>query len=358
MKTADDFRPEELKWLIDDWFPLGHRGMDTAPEGSFKTMNGLYIAVCVASGNNYFGHEVTQGPVLLIDEETPEASVNNHLVRFSKGFGLKLEDLPIYRLHMTGFRFGRKEQLKKILKWVETIKPVFIRMDSMLAMLPTGREGIGENDSHIGETIRDDLIAILKTAGPNSCSILLSAHAKKSLGPSSIQDLMDYDMSMIVRGHGSIVGEGCDTGYIIKRISERDPTRYCIMVRPRRQAIPSGKPMLIEMKEEKYGKGWARLVEIDQRKLPPSKSAMALFPLFIVKDRHGYYESYKEDKIIRTCALINRNECREGLIELWNRRVIVQGDHVRSYVLNPLLENEVDPEYLAILRNASGKLYL
>lgn len=357
MKTLADFQPEPLEWLIDDWLPFGHRGMDTAPEGSFKTILGCWLGVCIASGNPVFGHEVTQGPVLFIDEETPQASLDNHLIRFAQGIGFKLEELPIYRVVMTGFRFGRKTEMDKLLKWIETVKPVFIRMDSMLAMLPSGRQGFSENDCHLGEAIRDDLITILNNAS-TKCSILLSAHAKKFIGGVSMNELADFDMSRIVRGHGSIVGEGCDTGFVIKKVSEQPPTRFLIQVRARRQAIPAGRPILVEIEEEKYGRGWARLKEIDSSRLPPSYFAKSLFPIFLAKNKSGDYVTYKETKIAYTCALKTKSDCKEGLLELWNKKVIVKGNFIRSYTLNPFVDQEVDADYLKHLRNSHKELYI
>ena len=108
MKTRNDFELEVPPWLIEDWFPLGHRCMDTAPEGSFKTMFGCWVAVCVASGSPVFGQPVYQGKVAIVDEETPQSSLKYHLERFSKGLGYRLKDFPIYLFSMSGFRFGSK----------------------------------------------------------------------------------------------------------------------------------------------------------------------------------------------------------------------------------------------------------
>ena len=357
MKKLEDFQPEPVEWLIDNWLPFGHRGMDTAPEGSFKTMLGCWLSVCISSGTPCFGHEVAQGTVLIIDEETPQSSLDNHLVRFAKGLGYNLENLPIHRVVMNGFRFGRKTEMDKLIKWILTVKPIFIRMDSMLAMLPGGRQGLSENDCHLGETIRDDLIAILNY-NPVRCSILLSSHSKKFIGGLSIDELTDFDMSRIVRGHGSIVGEGCDTGFVLKKISEQNPTRFLIQVRPRRQAIPASHPILVEMEEEEYGGGWARLKEIDQNCLPPSKFAKSLFPIFLYKDSHGSPIIYKESKIMYTCALKTKSECKEGLVELWNKKAIIRGDFARSYTLNPYLDKDVDRDYLEQLRNSHKELYI
>lgn len=68
-----------MQWLVDNWIPLGHRCMDCAPEGSYKTFWGCAMAVSVAAGKPFLGSSVKQGPVLIIDGETPWASLTENL---------------------------------------------------------------------------------------------------------------------------------------------------------------------------------------------------------------------------------------------------------------------------------------
>ena len=343
-KVAEDFELDPPPWLIDNWFPLGHRGMDTAPEGSFKTILGCWFAVCIASGSPIFGNPVLQGNVLIVDEETPEISLDYNLERFSQGLGFRYSDLPIYKSSMVGFRFGRKVELSKLVSLIKAVEPVFIRMDSLLAMLPGGRQSISENDCHLGETVRDDLSRIL----PPNCSLLLAAHSKKFVSELTLEDLPQYAMQSLVRGHGSIVGEGCDTGYILKKISEHpEPTRFCIITKVRRQAIPSSKIRYIEMVEQNYGEGWARLEEIPARKIPPSKEAKEIFPLFNTADGKGNY-NHSSQWILRTMAFHGKRYCRNGTEELLRRKAIVQ-TAPQNYEINEKRGSQCDPDYLRML---------
>ncbi len=356
-KTIYDFHLDPLNWLIDDFFPLGHRGMDTAPEGSFKTMFGCYMAVCIASGTPFLGHEVTQGPVLMVDEETPESSLENILNRFAKGLGYKLDDLPITRLVMTGFRFDRKTELKKILDWIEIIKPVFVRMDSMISMLPVGLQGIHENDSDLGKIIRDDLIRILN-ACDNKCSILLSAHSKKFFGTVSAESVASYNLSAIVRGHGSIVGEACDTGYVLNKINDRDPTQFLLTVHARRQAIPSKNRILLEIEEELYGKGWARLKEIDDANMPPLLSSKLLFRGFLEKNGTGGNKIYTTSDITKIFSLKSKADIYAGLQELLIRKIIIDGIKTGTYTLNTSYEKDAYQIYVDHLKKSLTQILI
>ena len=338
-KTKQDFLPEEPPWLVEDWIPLEHRCMDAAPEGSFKTMFGCWLSVCVAAGFSVFGLPVTQGPVLIIDEETPKKSLHYHLERFSRGIGSKLSKLPIYVYCMEGFRFGRKTEMDKIINIIDSIKPIFIRMDSMISMLPGGRQALGENDCHLGEIIRDDLSKIL-----NGRSILVSAHSKKAASKLNLNELVEANMQDVVRGHGSIVGEGCDTGYLIKKVSEHPkPTIFAIVTKIRRQAIPEGNIKYIEMVEETYGQGWARLEEIEMR-ASPSEMAKKFFPIFKVADRSGSF-NHSSGWIYRVYALNTKRECRQAIDELLLNKVIVE-TNPQNYEINQKRNSQCDTDYL------------
>lgn len=334
-----------MDWLIEKWFPRGHRGQVTAPEGVFKTILKCCKSVCIASGFPFLGCKVQQGPVLIVDEETPEDSLHNHLQRFAVGLGIKdWRELPITTLSMTGFRFDRKVELDKLANAIAKLQPVFITLDSLIAMLPGGRQRVVENDSHIGEIIRDEVNSMLQAS--SSPAILLAAHSKKPVADFTIEELRKSDMQSLVRGHGSIVGEGCDTGFVLKKLSEYPkPTRFAIITKARRQAIPmSGRVVFVEMKEEEYGKGWARLEEIPPESIPPSPYARQLYLLFVDGDFHCAGD------IKKNLALFSRKDILLGIHELSERSVILDGSKPQTYRLNPRLKKECASQYIAALK--------
>ena len=332
-----------IQWLIDNWLPLGHRVEDTAPEGGFKTMWGIYEAVCIASGHDILGHRVKQGEVIIVDEETPESSLDNHLQRFSLGLGFRdWKQLPITKLSFTGFRFARKTEMDKLIHIIQWVNPVLVRFDSLLAMLPSGRQGVSENDGKLGEIIRDDLNTVL--LGRPNCSTSLAVHSKKYTVDLDIDDLVKCEMQTLVRGHGSIVGEGCDTGYVLKKLSVYPkPTCFAIITKARRLAIPSSeKVTYVVLDEQSYGQGWARFREIQEDALPPSEYARALFPLFLDNDSH------KASQIKYRYALDRSSGLKRGIQELLSRKVICNCEP-QVYKLNPHRSQECNPNYLAAL---------
>jgi len=332
----------EPEWYVQDWYPVGHRIMDTAVEGSCKTMLGCWLAVCTATGKPFLGQEVQQGDVVIVDEETPHATLEDKISRFALSFGIDdWRELPIRIESMKGFRFARKTAMDWLLKIVSKLEPQLLRMDSVIAMLPGFRQGMCENDSTVGIALKDDTEKLLLFCK----NISISAHAKKNVTDMSPKQMQSTDMQAMVRGSGSIVGEAADTGIVIKKLSEYpEPTRFVLITKARRKAIPmSICNVFVELKEESYGKGRAKLERIDPIVIPPTRLARDIFSFF--KNGTGD-DSISAELIVRKAALYVKSEIRAGIEELLDRKAVIIDSEPFRYKLNPNAEDEVSQQYL------------
>lgn len=333
-----------MNWIINDWYKTGDRIETIAPEGSFKTTWGAYKAVCIASGNNCLGHRVKQGVVVIVDNETPRSSLENHLNRFSQYFGFKdYNDLPIYIYPNRSFVFDRKTELDELLKFISQKKPVYIGLDSLLSMLPLGRQrNLNENSSQLGGVLGRDLLDILNEAGDAVTD--LAVHTKKPVSDYGIEQLVHNDIQSLVRGHGSIVGQGADSCLILKKISEHPaPTRFCIVTRSRRTALPmDSKLTYIELIEQHYGHGIAHLEEIDPLSLPPLEETKQVYGM--LKDLAQ--TDVKTREIVKELALLNKVQIRQALQELGKHKAINKVKAGRSYHINPNIRIDCNKDYL------------
>lgn len=338
----------EQEWYVQDWYPMGHRIMDTAVEGNCKTMLGCWLAVCTALGKPFFGQEVQKGRVIIVDEETPATTLEDKISRFALSFDIsEWRDLPIRVESMKGFRFSRKSAMDWLLKIIakEHENPMLLRMDSVIAMLPGFRQGMVENDSSTGIALKEDLDKLLMFVK----NISISAHAKKNVCDMLPKQIRSLDMQAIVRGHGSIVGEAADTGIVIKKISEYpEPTRFVIVTKARRKAIPmSGQDIFVELEEESYGKGYARLKRIEPIALPPTKIAKDIFQFFSNGNK------ISAELMVRKAAFYTRNEVKAGVEELLERRVLIAATEAFEFCLNPLMNSECEVHYIHSLFNGN-----
>ncbi len=224
------------------------------------------------------------------------------------------------------------------------VQPIFTRFDSLISMLPLGRQGINENSSQLGGIIGRDLNQVL--AEMPGGFVQLAVHSKKEVAMKTIEELEKSQLQSIVRGHGSIVGEGADTGFILAKISEHPaPTRFAVIIKPRRSPIPAAKTtIIVEIEEEAYGKGWARLKEIPVTMLPPSQYAKDVYKVLADNQEHSSRE------IVNKLALFSKNECANGIRELLIRNVIIQSKAPQSYRLNPRRYQQCNIEYMDALK--------
>ncbi len=337
----------DQEWFIEDWYPMGHRMMDTAVEGNCKTTLGCWLAVCTALGEPFLGQKVQQGTVIIVDEESPAATLEDKISRFALSFGHKnYKELPIKIESMKGFRFARKSAMDWLLKIIskEDKEPMLLRMDSVIAMLPGFRQGMVENDSSTGIALKDDLDKLLLFVK----NISISAHAKKQVSEMLPKQMRSTDMQSIVRGHGSIVGEAADSGIVIKKISEfPEPTRFVMVTKARRKAIPmSSQDVFVELKEENYGKGWAKLERIKPIALPPTKVAKDLYQFF----NNG--NAVSAEYMTRKASFYTKVEVRNGVEELIERKVLIATENAFEFRINPNSNNQCEGHYLASLKKA------
>jgi len=338
-----NYELQEDKWRVEGMLRKGHRCLLSTLEGGCKTLLGCWIAVCIASGKPVFGMKVTPGNVLMIDEETPPETLNRRLVRFCLGLGIKREDMPnLVVMSMTGFRFGRSNA--DIIKSVKSMQPALITIDSTIACLPGGRQGKGENNAETGIAIRDNLNEMLHLS-PDS-TILTTAHSGKTrVGNFDIEDYRVASMVDLVRGHGSIVGQACDSGFALMKISEYPyPTRFVIFAKPRRDAIPMAETY-VELFEESYGNGWARLSATAPISPPPSKITKALFSLM-----NPNIEIQAKQFRNTASTLYTPSETRLGIEQLLRRGIIITTKDHFTFMINPKLTTEADQQYLKQLK--------
>jgi hypothetical protein len=348
-KTLEELMGSDnsLSWLIDGMLPEGHKGMIANLEGGCKTTILAWVAICVALGKPVFGMPTQQGKVVMIDEETPWDSFERKLNRFALGFGFnsyqEIQGLTL--LWKQGYRFSHKNT--EILEKIKKEKPVLVTIDALISCLPSGKQGLEENNSKTGIAVRDDLDKIIQAS--TSSSILIAAHSSKTtVGNFEVEDYQKAEMTELVRGHGSLVGEACDTGYGLFKISEK-PLRFVIIPKPRREPIPMNN-IYVEMKEESYGEGWARLEKIEPLSPPPSQAAIDLSTLFT----ENCNNEITAKEIRSQAATYTPSEVRLGLQQLRRRGVIITTRNNFSFKLNPELSG-IDHEYLKQLKRGKSE---
>lgn len=349
--TKKDLQPDiEKDWLIYRWFPRGHRIVVAGSAGSSKTWITLWIAVCIAAGEKVFGLPALQGPVLIVDEDTTTDVLEERLNRYVRYFGyMEYQDLPIYILSHEGIKWHPTSTL--LHDTIKAVHPVYISFESYVAMMPgEGLKGCDENSANSGRMAGKELLRAMKHC---DSTVSLTAHTTKGfekLGL-SLEEMDDSNVQMqtLVAGSVNLVGQACDTGLYIHKISEKPkPLRFAIITKARRSAIPSGSIKYIEVKEDSYGGDIAWLEQISPLSLSPSDEAKKIFKLMSNGTNfcNNKWHPVKSSKITREATLVGKTELNKGIRELLNHKVILESDVPYSWIMNKIYPYECDPIYL------------
>lgn len=342
IKTTTHTAGGQINFQTDPMSPMGRNIMWIGAEGGCKTWLNLAESVCLASGNRFLGMRTERCPVLIIDEETPTEDLEDRLYRLNSNW----RQLPITIASKEGFYFSQrnrtvledvKRKIGDTVNKLPNARNVAIRIDSVTACLGGGQQRLHENDAQAGSAIFRtcrDIRDFCKQQLGKEATITLLAHGKKVYASYDIDDLRQLEMQELVRGHGSIVGEGCDVGYVIKKIAD-NPLCGVIIPKIRRTRTPILETYF-QLKEQQYMKGEARLKQINPIPIPPSPMEVEYYLAFCMADKSdpNRPRTYKENDLMRMAASHEAEERRVALQHLKKHHVIIQVDEPFTFRIN------------------------
>ena len=288
--TSNTREPIERKPLITGFCDAGRRVLDAGSEGASKSVLAYHLADCVADGD---GAEVFNsievegkitpamravggGNVLMVDEDSPsQQDVETKLDRLALGRGFPDRTHLQYHiqvLHKTGFKFGSVHP--DLIERVRVLLPALLVIDSLVACSNRARHT--EHDPHLG---LDAAAAIdeIHEASPFT-TIWMLAHTGKGKEAWDLEDFRAAPMQQLVRGHGSVVGQVCDTGFCHCKLSEKpDPLRFVLIPKIRRDVTLAADPIYCELLEGEGSDGWARVIRVPPVTPPPTKVDIFMF---------------------------------------------------------------------------------
>lgn len=181
-----DNPPAQREWTLREWLPRATLALMSGPGGIGKSLLGQQIATAVATGDEMFGCESTQGPVIGFFCEDSNEELRRRELSIINGKGWQpsvLRDLHLQGrqgLENTLANFGPDRilvmtgLLRHIESECERIRPVLVILDNVAQMF-----GGIENDRHQVTVFCNRLTAI---AMKFNCSVLLLGHVAKAEG--------------------------------------------------------------------------------------------------------------------------------------------------------------------------------
>jgi RecA-family ATPase len=267
-KYFKKFGTEGVDWAIQDWMPDKSVVFVISPPEGYKTWILLDLAVSLASGLPFLGHQAVhkQGPVIIVQQEDSHAGIVERLsVILKSRLNLQVEmgeecimpaipDIPIFIHPSRSLRFGDKQVMADLEIAIKEVKPVCVIIDPLYSTTST--------DNYMAQAT-DDMFKLKQFRDQYGCSFVIAHHSKKNVDPNSTsredswgsqflnafleagwqirRSLQIADNEIIVRRHSKTMGNQ----KLVKLafdISTRHPMHYDVTVSDYNVAVSSGRP--------------------------------------------------------------------------------------------------------------------
>lgn len=193
LTTLEDvFQYPEPTYLINPILIEGTVSVLGAYTGIGKSILGLSIIKSALTADPLWGKYpvVKTGPVLLVDEETPQGFLRERVEKM--GFE---KSLPFFFLHFQEVRLDRDECFNVLMERIEEVKPVLVVIDSLIRVHRQKEDDAMQ---------MSQVVARLRKIANSGTTVLVIHHHKKGEGP----------LNQKLRGSSDIPG-GVDIEYAL-----------------------------------------------------------------------------------------------------------------------------------------------
>lgn len=164
-----------VDWVIDGLLTAGSLSAVVGDGGSKKTFSLLDMAVCVASGKDYWlGFPVKQGPVLFVDEESGPRRLKKRLNECLTAHFCG-PDTPLACVSLAGFDLRNPDDSAALHRMILQIGARLVIVDALVDVMPGGNE----NDT---AEIQPLMLALRHVAYQTGAAIVLIHHTNKNGG--------------------------------------------------------------------------------------------------------------------------------------------------------------------------------
>lgn len=172
LTTLDDvFEYPEPTYLIDPVLIETTVSILGAFTGTGKSITALSIMKSLLTGEPLWGkYPVAKtGPVLLVDEETPQSFLRERTSKmgFTRG-------LPLYFLHFQDVRLDRDDYFNALMEKIEEVKPILVVIDSLIRVHRAKEDDSSQMSQVIGR---------LRKIANTGTTVLAIHHHRKGEGP-------------------------------------------------------------------------------------------------------------------------------------------------------------------------------
>ncbi len=175
LSAKDMLQPQpDIVWIVKNFLAEASLSIVYADGGSLKTYSMIDMGVCVATFEKWLNHEVTQGAVLIIDEDNGPPRMLRRNGEVLRGHGAD-ENTPIYCLSSSGFDFGKDIDIEYLKLAIDVHSVKLVIIDTLINVMPGKKENAAEEINPI-------LLKLRRVAHDTGAAIVLIHHSNKAGG--------------------------------------------------------------------------------------------------------------------------------------------------------------------------------
>jgi RecA-family ATPase len=240
MKEFDfNVEVQETKWLVENLVPLSHLCFVLAQAGVGKSLLLEAMAISIIYDLPFGGMKVVGGDVLLIDQDTPEATLTKRLLNLNNA----MEGNPKHKLFvssMKGYALSGTTLQHAIMEYPSAVLTIVDSLHSVCGKL---------NPNY---TTDMNILANFKKNCINSHNSIIFNHHISQKEVLAIDDLMAGDAGHLAMGASAIIQQA-DSYYIVGATVENGRADR-LYVRPVSKSVSiPGKPMILRLLPTEIG---------------------------------------------------------------------------------------------------------
>lgn len=169
-------KPKETQWLVEPLWAAQAVGVLGGASRSFKTWLATELALAVAAGVPALGRFPARaaGPVLFFGAEDDPGDLRARFEGIATARAVPFVGLPVYFLDVATLRLDRGEQVQRLRKTVQALRPLLLVLDPFVRLVA------GDFDENSASDVSAVLGALRAVQRDLGCGVLLVHHTRKS----------------------------------------------------------------------------------------------------------------------------------------------------------------------------------
>lgn len=184
--ALEAMQPQEpIDWIIHELFSAGSVSLLVGEGGTKKTYSLLDAALCVATGKPWLDRPVSQGAVLIIDEESGDRRIKRRISEVMRGHGV--DDMTLAWVTLAQFNLTTKADIDEVDKLIVHTGAKLVIIDALADV------ALGADENAVKD-MQPLFMGLRGLAEQYQCAIVLIHHANKAgtyRGSSAIKGAVD-----------------------------------------------------------------------------------------------------------------------------------------------------------------------